>query len=322
MKQIMRIGRVILPILLVLFVMAAILLFEMRAKAEPLDTYHSSWHLVRETADEDGSDFLAVYNLPIHGNFANKDSSSVANGGPFKIPSVDTGIDYRHYSPGSKWMFAICGENFNNVDDTFSFNLIGWSKTNGMLQVIAEGDGVLGTQGVIAYPDDSADAVGATCSETSVAYDHTAGAEEKYFTVTNEGFDGAIAGMQAYVSGTNITEGYYQVLVVTDTNNISIDVTATDDNTDSTVQINPAFWADTINLDETTKWGGALADPNSIYGYYRMPGTIAVINSGDNEVASLVVELTGIEWIQFVLYDCDAATSEQAGNLTIYGRRY
>lgn len=320
MKQVMRIGRVILPILACLFVIA-ILLTQIPVKAEPLDTYHSGWYLIRETASEDGASFSAVYDLTIEGNFANKDSSSVLNGGAFKIPSIDTGIDYKHYSPGSKWMFAFCGENFNNTDDTFSFNLIGWSKTNGMLQVLAEGDCVLGTQAVVVYPD-GGDALGATCSETSVSYDHTGGTQSKYFTVTNEGFDGAIVGQLAYVTGTNITSGYYQVLVVTDTNNISIDVTASDDNTNSTVQINPAFWADTINLDETTKWGGALADPNTIYGYYQMPGTIAVINSGDNEVACLIVELTGIEWIQFVLYVCDAATNEEAGNVTVYGRRY
>lgn len=321
MKQVMRIGRVILPILLCLFVAALILFVMQTTKAEPLDTYHSGWYLIRETADEDAVDFATEYDLTTEGNFANKDSSSVAAGGPFKVPSVDTGIDYRHYSPGSKWMFTFCGENFNNVDDTFSFNLIGWSKTNGMLQVLAEGDCVLGTQAVIVYPD-SGDAVGATCSETAVAYDHTAGTQELYFTVTNEGFDGAIVGQLAYVTGTNITSGYYEVLIVTDTNNVSINVTATDDNTDSTVQINPAFWADTINLDETTKWGGALADPNTVTGYYQMLGTITVINSGDNEVAGLVVELTGIEWIQFVIYAADAATNEEAGNITVYGRRY
>ena len=322
MKQ--EIGKITIVTVLVLLGLCLLAVYlSSDSRAEPIDTYHSSWHLIRETASEDGASFSAVYDLTTEGNFANKDSSSVAAGGPFQIRSGQGGYGmHEGYSAGTTWMFAFCGENFNNTDDTFSFDLIGWSKTNGMLQVIAEGDGVLGTQAVIAYPDDSADALGATCSETSVAYDHTAGAQEKYFTVTNEGFDGAVAGMLAYVTGTNITSGYYQVLVVTDTNNVSIDVTATDDNTDSTVQINPAFWADTINLDEVTKWSPALTDPNSLYGYSRMPGTIGVINSGDNEVACLLVNLTGIEWIQFVLYVCDGATSEEAGNLTVYGRRY
>ena len=325
MKQVMRIGRVILPILVVLFIAAAILLTQIPAKAEPLDTYHSGWHLIRETASEDGASFTAVYDLTTDGNFASKNSTSwrTANGGAFKIPSFTQGTGgSESRSAGSKWMFAFCGENFNNTDDTFSFNLIGWSKANGMLQVLAEGDGVLGTQAVIIYPD-SGDALGATCSETAVVFDYTGGTESTYFTVTNEGFNGAIVGQLAYVTGSAITSGYYQVLVVTDTNNVSIDVThSSGDNTDSTVQINPSFWADTINLDETTKWGGALADPNTISGYYQMPGTITVINSGDNEVACLIVELTGIEWIQFVLYACDAATSEEAGNVTVYGRRY
>jgi len=123
--------------------------------------------------------------------------------------------------------------------------------------------------------------------------------------VTNEGFDGAVAGMLAYVTGTNITSGYYQVTIVTDANNVKIAVTATDDNTDSTVQINPAFWADTINLDETTKWP-----------------SVAVYNSADNEMAFIVVDTIGLEWIQFVIYDADAATGEEAGDLTVYGRRF
>ena len=302
----MRTGRVTMAVtlLLVLAVAMLMVIISPRAKAEPLDTYHSSWHLVRETADEDGATFAAVYNLTTAGNFANKDSNSVVNGGPFKITSLRTGIGHEGYSPGGAWVFAICGKNYNNVDDTFSFNIAGWSKINGMLQTIAEGDGVLGTQAVIIYPD-GGDAVGELVSETSVVFDHNGGAEDTYFTVTNESFDGAVAGMLAYVTGTNITSGYYQVTVVTDTNNVKIAVTGTDDNTDSTVQINPAFWADTINLDETTKWP-----------------SVTVYNSGDNEIAIIVVDTTGLEWVQFVIYAADAATNEEAGDMTVYGRRY
>jgi len=47
-----------------------------------------------------------------------------------------------------------------------------------------------------------------------------------------------------------------------------------------------------------------------------------VINNADNEVANLVVDLTGLEWIQFVIYDADAETGEEAGNISVYGRRY
>jgi len=299
-----RMGKAAVAVILIMVLVVLAVGVILPAIAAPLDTYHSSWHLVRETADEDGATFAAVYNLTTEGNFANKDSSTVAAGGPFKITSFNVGIGDEGYSPGSAWIFAICGKNYNNVDDTFSFNIIGWSKTNGMLQNIAEGDGVLGTQAVIVYPD-GGDAVGELVSETSVAYDHTGGAQATYFTVTNEGFDGAVAGMLAYVTGTNITSGYYQVTIVTDANNVKIAVTATDDNTDSTVQINPAFWADTINLDETTKWP-----------------SVAVYNSADNEMAFIVVDTIGLEWIQFVIYDADAATGEEAGDLTVYGRRF
>lgn len=310
MNKFMRMGRVPIAVILVLVLTAVLICVTRPAEAEPLDQYHSSWHLVRETADEDGETFAGVYDLTTEGNFANKDSSSVVDGGPFPIRSFSEGIGHEGYSPGSKWMFAICGKNYNNTDDTFSFNIVGWGKINGMLQNIAEGAGALGTQAVIVYPDDG-DAVGELVSETSVAYDHTGGAQDTYFTVTNEGFDGTVAGMLAYVTGTNITSGYYQVTVVTDTNNIKIAVTATDDNTDSTVQINPAFWADTLTIDEKTKWPRD-GDANNIFIY----------NSTDDEVAFIVVETTGLEWIQFVIYGADAATGEEAGDLTVYGRRY
>lgn len=293
------------------------------AKAEPIDTYHSSWQLVRATADEDGASFAAVYDLTgvgaTNGHFADKDASTVASGGPFRIRPISDPGRSEGFSPGQKWMFAFCGENFNNTDDTFSFNLVGWSRTNGMLQNIAEGDGVLGTQAVVVYPDDGSDAMGGLINETSVVYTHAT----KTFTVTNQGFTGAVAGMLVRVTGSNLTSGIVQITTATDANNIICSgVTSTNNNTNSTVQGNPAFWADTINLDQTTKWASAIADPNMAAGYGKLPGTLGVINSGDNEVACLIVDLTGLEWIQFVIYDADGETGEEAGNITVYGRRY
>ena len=271
---------------------------------EPLDTYQSSMHLIRAAADEDGATFAAVYNLTTDGSFASKDSNSVANGGPFKIPTMKPVAGRGEgFTPGASWLISMCGKNYNNTDDTFSFNLIGWGKNNGPLQVLCEGDAVLGTQAVITYPGGT-DAVGELVNMTGVTYDHSGGAEETYFSKTDVGLN-VVAGMMAYVTGTNITSGYYQVTVVTDDDNIKIAVTATDDNTDSTVQINPSMWADTINLDETTKWPG-----------------VSVFNSGDNEIAMLRVDTTGLEWIQLVVYDADAATGEQAGDIACYGRRY
>jgi hypothetical protein len=197
------------------------------AEAEPLDSYHSSWHLVRETADEDGADFETVYNLDAsEGHWAGKDGNSVADGGPFQIRSTDTEMrpPSEGMSPGAVWEFVICGGLAEN--DTFSFDIVGWSKTNGMLQVIAVCDGVIGTQDVVIYPDSGA--------------------------------------------ATNI------------------------------------WWADTINLDTVSP--------------VRWPG-VSVRNSGNNEVCMILVDTTGLEWIQFVMYDCDGSGTE-ASNLTVYGRRY
>ena len=320
MKKILRTGRITVAVLLLLAMVTCLIIMVLPVNAASVDQYHSGWKLIREINDEDGTSFSAVYDLTgvgtTAGNFASKDSSTVANGGPYQIHSYagyDGGTEFQ--SSGDKWIFTFCGKNYNNVDDTFSFNLVGWSRINGMLQNIAEGSCTLGTQAVVIYPD-GGDALGELVSETSVAYTHAS----TTFTVTNGAFDGVVAGMLARVTGSNLTNAIVQVTTATDANNIVCSgVTSTDNNTDSTVQINPAFWADTITLDETTKWTSTIDGSTAGSGN---KGVIEVINSADNEVACLVVDLKGIEWIQFVIYDADAATGEEAGDITVYGRPY
>lgn len=189
------------------------------ARAEPLDTYHSRWHVIRASAAEDAADFATAIALATNkGDFANKPSGAFQIKSRAAISSRSEG-----YSLGGAWVFTICG--VGQDDDDFSFNLVGWAKTNGMAQIICEGDGILGTQDVVIYP-----------------------------------------------SGSAVTDG---------------------------------LWADTINLDETTKWPA-----------------VAVYNSGDNEVACLIVDTTGLEWIQFVVYDSLGAQAGEANSTTVYGRHY
>lgn len=296
-----RLGKATLAIVIVILAILVVwAVYNLTARAEPVDSYHSSWQVVRAEANEDGSSFAAVYNLTTEGNWANKDSSTVTNGGPFQIIPRPSVLGTEGQS-ASKWMFAFCGKDFNSVDDTFSFDVVGWAQDNGPAQVICTGDCVLGTQAVVVYPG-GGDALGELVSETAVTY---ALATTK-FTVTNGGFDGVVAGMLAYVTGTNITSGYYQVTTATDANNIVMSgITSSGNNTDSTVQINPAFWADTINIDDVNTWDVA-----------------EVYNSGNNTIALLVIETCGLEWIQFVLYDCDASSGDEAGEITVYGRPY
>ncbi len=301
--------------ILVIIVIVLHAAFYEKAQAEPVDTYHSGWHLVRATADEDGASFAAVYDLTgasgtLTPDFAGKDTSTVANGGAFHIVAKSAADAYGvPVSPGDTWAFAICGSNYNNVDDTVSFTVVSWGRENGMIQVICEGDGVLGTNAVVTYPD-GGDAMGALISETGVTYTNGT----KTFTTTGDGFAGAVVGMLARVTGTNITNNeIVQVTTVTSANIIICSgVTSTGSNTDSTVEINPAFWADTLALDETTKWPKQHGD---------LVGA-AVYNSADNEVALLVIQTQGIEYLQFIIYDADAATGEEAGNITVYGRRW
>ncbi len=121
------------------------------AFAEPLDTYHSGWHVIRATAAEDGATFAAVIDLAAsEGNFANKDLNITT----FRIPSVNAGVGPSEgISAGKAWVFVFAGT--DAADETFSFDLVGWRKTNGMAQVICTGNGILGTQDVVLYPDDS-----------------------------------------------------------------------------------------------------------------------------------------------------------------------
>ena len=286
-------------------------------RAEPLDTYHAGWNLVRASGDEDAASFAAEYDLTgatagISGAFEDMNASA------FKIPSIPS--DGLGSAPGTKWVFAICGKLYDDVGGTFSFDLVGWAKGNGMLHVICEGNGDLGTQAVVNYPDGD-DALGDLISLTGVTYTHAT----TTLTDTDDvgSFDGAAVGMMARITGTDLTSVITPITTFTDANIIICSgIASTDNNTDSTVQINPSMWADTITLDEITKWSGAVADPNTIYGYDKMQGNITVLNDSDNQVALLVVDLAGLEYIQFVFYDCDGATGEEAGDIRVYGRPY
>lgn len=68
--------------------------------------------------------------------------------------------------------------------------------------------------------------------------------------------------------------------------------------------ITTGLWADTINLDETTKWPSV--------GVYNA--------SGDDECAILCIDLTGLEYISFVTYD--VAGGSEASTIGVYGRLY
>lgn len=220
MRNCVRTGRVTIAIgLILVLVAAAIVTFLplVKVEAEPMDTHHSSWHLIRSLAAEDAADFATALALATSaGDYANKLSDA------FHIRTFGAAGGGREgYSAGGAWMFVFCGT--DAADDVFSFNLVGWAKRNGMAQVICEGNGILGTQDVVIYP-----------------------------------------------GGTTATNGY---------------------------------WADTIVLDETTKWP-----------------SVAVYNSGDNEVAFILVDMTGIDWVYPIIYD--AAGTAEATAIAVYGRRY
>ena len=192
------------------------------AKAEPLDTYHSGWHLIRDTADEDAADFLTALPLTTsEGDFANKPT------GAFRILSKRAGSRNQGFSAGGAWQIVFSGSTTDGDDDseTFSYTLVGWAKLNGMAQVICEGAGAIGLQDVVLYPDDSASAAS-------------------------------------------------------------------------------IWWADTLTISNSTLWGSVVA-----------------YNSGNNRVAFLSIDATGLEWLQVFIYDANG-TGTEAGDITVFGRRY
>jgi hypothetical protein len=228
MKRIMRFGKALIaPLFIPLLIIVAVIIgFVLVRKvfAEPVDTYHSSWHLIRTLDTEDAADFATALALATNaGDFDSIPSDA------FRITSHSAGIGpHEGMSPGGAWMLVFGCSTTDTDDDseTFSFTLVGWAKTNGMAQVICEGDGAAGTQDVVTYPGASS---------------------------------------------------------ATDANDT---------------------WADTLNLDETTKWP-----------------SVAVYNaSGDNEVAILVFDTTGLEYIYPFIYD--AAGTAEATAVAVYGRRY
>ena len=318
MRKFKNVGKAGLAVALLIGIAVSIFALAKIVQAEPIDTYHAGWNLVRASGDEDAATFAAEYDLSgvtdgISGAFEDMNASA------FKItsqPSAGLGS-----APGTKWVFAICGKLYDDVGGTFSFDLVGWAKGNGMLHVICEGNGDLGTQAVVNYPDGD-DALGELISETGVTYTHAT----KTFTDTSDtgAFDGAAVGMMARVtSDGGFTDAISPITTFTDANIfICSGLTSAANKTNATVQINPAMWADTITLDEITKWSGALADPNTTYGYDKMAGNITVLNDSDNQVALLVVDLAGLEYIHFVFYDCDGETGEEAGDIRVYGRPY
>jgi len=317
MRKFKNYGKAGMAVALLIGIAVSIFALARLVQAEPIDTYHAGWNLVRAEDDEDAASFAAEYDLTgatagISGAFEDMNASA------FRIPSRPA--DGIGSAPGTKWVFTICGKLYDDVGGTFSFDLVGWAKNNGMLHVICEGNGDLGTQAVVNYPDGD-DALGDLISLTGVTYTHAS----TTLTDTDDvgSFDGAAVGMMARVTGTDLTSVITPITTFTDANIIICSgIASSDNNTDSTVQINPSMWADTITLDEITKWSGAVADPNTIYGYDKMEGNIAVLNNSDNQIALLVVDLAGLEYIQFVFYDCDGATGEEAGSIRVYGRPY
>lgn len=217
--------------LIAALVICAVLLFGIltarRAQADPspLYTHHSKWQEVRAEGDEDGANFAAVFDITAtgdEGDFASKRTTA------FRIPSRLYANQYEEgISRGGAWAFIIGGGDDSTPDgETFSFDIIGYHKTNGPLQKIVIGDGILGTQAVVTLPSGTAPATA------------------------------------------------------------------------------NATWADTINLDATTVWPG-----------------LVVYNSGNNNAAMLVFDTTGLEFIEFIIYDADGATT-QAGSLSVWGRPY
>lgn len=78
-------------------------------------------------------------------------------------------------------------------------------------------------------------------ADTGVTYDHAGGTPDRKFSKAGIG-TGSIVGMYALVTGTNITSGYYEITSIAGDDSwvACADITATDDNADSTLDIGGA----------------------------------------------------------------------------------
>ena len=153
---------VICWVIVLVIIISASLVY--KSEAEPVDTHHEGWFLIRALDNQDAANDIDNATTPVldldgaAGDFASKPS------GAFQITSSNRGI-----SKGGAWIFAICGT--DDVDEDLDFDVVGWAKRNGMAQVMCQGTGILGSQDVVLYPDTGATATAAFWADTIVVTD-------------------------------------------------------------------------------------------------------------------------------------------------------
>jgi hypothetical protein len=172
----------------------------------------SDWQIVRASGLEDAANSAACLATATASNYANISATA------FRIPSVGASD-----TSDVRCILSILGGAAAN--ENFSFVIYGYA-VGGPAEFICEGDGILGAQTAVAYPN----------------------------------------------TGT----------VVADT-----------------------YWADTINIDSTTIW---------VKGVY-------VTDSGNDRIAHLCFDTTGLAFIKVYFYDANGATTE-AGPVMVYARFY
>ena len=115
-----------------------------------LDTYHCDLLLLRAEADEDSS----TIDLTTKGDFAQKPSAAVR---------LSTTGDRVGHGGNAVELFFCGGDTAN---DTFTYTVYAWRRTNGPVRLVATGTGTLGTQAVVKYPHSSSAATSKFWADT------------------------------------------------------------------------------------------------------------------------------------------------------------
>jgi hypothetical protein len=117
--------------------------------------HHREYQVFRAEGLEDGATFAAGLPLTTAGDFANREADT--NG--IQLTTNDAG------ATEVAWMeLIICGGDAAN--DTLSFAIVAYRKTNGPAEVVCTATAVLGTQAVVKYPHNGATATSKFWADT------------------------------------------------------------------------------------------------------------------------------------------------------------
>lgn len=147
--------------LIVFLCAVSLILLGYPSTAQIPKTLVSSWDLVRSEGNEDGATSSACLDLTTAGDWANHSATAYVLGynSESRVNSNET--------EKVRCVLTFCGgADSSPADETFSYVIYGYAWGNGPAELIAEGDGVIGTQAVVKYPHSGSSATNRNWADT------------------------------------------------------------------------------------------------------------------------------------------------------------